>query len=149
MTIRLRPAAGRKKLALADSAYSWSARFSTASPIRWVMPPARNTRAPPRIAWTVNAGRVAPGAARRRESRDVAAIRVSVLREGTLESEHAVEGVVVDAQGRVLAATGRPAEAREWAQRVIAKKPTMPAYMRRRERPWFRKAAALIKKLPN
>ena len=48
-----------------------------------------------------------------------------------------------------LAATGRPAEAREWAQRVIAKKPTMPAYMRRRERPWFRKAAALIKKLPN
>lgn len=47
-----------------------------------------------------------------------------------------------------LAATGRPAEAREWAQRVLAKKPTMPAYMRRRERPWFRKAAALIKKLP-
>ena len=47
-----------------------------------------------------------------------------------------------------LAATGRPTEAREWAQRVLAKKPTMPAYMRRRERPWFRKAAALIKKLP-
>ena len=47
-----------------------------------------------------------------------------------------------------LAATGRPSEAREWAQRVLAKKPTMPAYMRRRERPWFRKAAALIKKLP-
>ena len=48
----------------------------------------------------------------------------------------------------LLAATGRPAEAREWAQRVLAKKPTMPAYMRRRERPWFRKAAALIKRLP-
>jgi hypothetical protein len=47
-----------------------------------------------------------------------------------------------------LAATGRPMEAREWAQRVLAKRPTMPAYMRRRERPWFRKAAALIKKLP-
>ena len=47
-----------------------------------------------------------------------------------------------------LAATDRPAEAREWAQRVLAKKPTMPAYMRRRERPWFRRAAALIKKLP-
>ena len=47
-----------------------------------------------------------------------------------------------------LAATGRTAEAREWAQRVLAKKPTMPAYMRRRERPWFRKAAALIKTLP-
>jgi hypothetical protein len=46
-----------------------------------------------------------------------------------------------------LAATGRPAEAREWAQRILAKKPTMPAYMRRKERPWFRKASALIKKV--
>ena len=44
-----------------------------------------------------------------------------------------------------LAAGGRTAEAREWAQRVLAKKPTMPAYMRRRERPWFRKAHALLK----
>lgn len=48
----------------------------------------------------------------------------------------------------LLAATGHPAEAREWAQRVLAKKPTMPNYMRRRERPWFRKANALLKKLP-
>ena len=47
-----------------------------------------------------------------------------------------------------LAATGRPSEARDWAQKVVAKKPTMPNYMRRRERPWFRKAATLIKKLP-
>ncbi len=47
-----------------------------------------------------------------------------------------------------LAATGRTAEAREWAQRVLAKKPTMPAYMRRRERPWFRKARALLKTTP-
>lgn len=46
-----------------------------------------------------------------------------------------------------LASTGRTQEAREWAQRVLAKKPTMPAYMRRRERPWFRKAAALVKRL--
>lgn len=46
-----------------------------------------------------------------------------------------------------LAATGRHAEAREWAQRILAKKPTMPAYMRRKERPWFRKANALIKKV--
>lgn len=44
-----------------------------------------------------------------------------------------------------LAATGRTGEARQWAERVLAKKPTMPAYMRRRERPWFRKAQALIK----
>ena len=46
-----------------------------------------------------------------------------------------------------LADTGRAAEAREWAQRILAKKPTMPAYMRRRERPWFRKARALLKRL--
>ena len=46
-----------------------------------------------------------------------------------------------------LAATGKTAEAREWAQRVLAKKPTMPAYMRRRERPWFRKASLLLKSL--
>jgi hypothetical protein len=48
----------------------------------------------------------------------------------------------------LLAAEGRTAEAREWAQRVIAKKPTMPAFVRRQERPWFRKAAALLKRLP-
>jgi len=48
----------------------------------------------------------------------------------------------------LLATMGRADEAREWAQRVLAKKPTMPAYMRRRERPWFRKASALVKKLP-
>jgi hypothetical protein len=47
-----------------------------------------------------------------------------------------------------LAASDRPDEAREWARRVLAKKPTMPAYMRRRERPWFRKANALLKALP-
>jgi hypothetical protein len=47
----------------------------------------------------------------------------------------------------LLAEVGRKAEAREWAQRILAKKPTMPAYMRRKERPWFRKTAALIKKL--
>jgi hypothetical protein len=48
-----------------------------------------------------------------------------------------------------LAQTGRKAEAREWAQRVLAKKATMPSYMRRRERPWFRKATALLKTLGN
>jgi hypothetical protein len=47
-----------------------------------------------------------------------------------------------------LAETGHPAEAREWAQRVLNKKLTMPAYLRRRERPWFRKANAILKRLP-
>lgn len=47
-----------------------------------------------------------------------------------------------------LAEQGRAAEAREWAERVLRKKATMPDYIRRRERPWFRKAAALLKRLP-
>jgi hypothetical protein len=47
-----------------------------------------------------------------------------------------------------LAAQGRSSEAREWAERVLAKKPTMPRYLQRRERPWFRQAAALLKRLP-
>ena len=47
-----------------------------------------------------------------------------------------------------LAAQQRNAEAREWAQRILAKKATMPGYLRRRERPWFRKAGALLKRLP-
>ena len=36
-----------------------------------------------------------------------------------------------------LAAQQRTAEAREWAQKILAKKPTMPRYLQRRERPWF------------
>ena len=46
-----------------------------------------------------------------------------------------------------LAAEGRHDEAREWAERILRKKATMPDYIRRRERPWFRKAKALKKKL--
>lgn len=48
-----------------------------------------------------------------------------------------------------LTSQQRPAEAREWAQRVLDKKPTMPRYLQRRERPWFRKAKALLKRLPH
>ena len=47
-----------------------------------------------------------------------------------------------------LAAQGRTAEAREWTQRILAKKPTLPGYLKRRERPWFRKAKGLLKQLP-
>jgi len=47
-----------------------------------------------------------------------------------------------------LASQQRYAEAREWAQRILAKKPTMPGYLKRRERPWFRKASGLLKRLP-
>lgn len=47
-----------------------------------------------------------------------------------------------------LASQGRNAEAREWTERILAKKPTLPRYLRRRERPWFRKAKGLLRQLP-
>jgi hypothetical protein len=47
-----------------------------------------------------------------------------------------------------LAAQGRNAEARQWAQKVLDKKPTMPSYLRRRERPWFRRAGAILRRVP-
>jgi hypothetical protein len=46
-----------------------------------------------------------------------------------------------------LGTQGKTSEAREWAQKILAKKPTMPGYLRRRERPWFRKASSLLKRL--
>jgi hypothetical protein len=46
-----------------------------------------------------------------------------------------------------LAAQKRGAEARQWAERVLSRKATMPLYLQRRERPWFRKAKAVLKRL--
>jgi hypothetical protein len=48
----------------------------------------------------------------------------------------------------MLASAGRTAEARTWAQRVMDKKRTSPGYLRRRERPLYRRAAKLLKSLP-
>jgi hypothetical protein len=48
-----------------------------------------------------------------------------------------------------LLSQGRADEAREWTMKVLAKKVTMPSYLSRRERPWFRKANALMKRLPH
>jgi len=48
----------------------------------------------------------------------------------------------------LLASEGRNAEARQWARKVLDKEPTIPGYLRRRERPWFRSANALLKRLP-
>jgi hypothetical protein len=48
----------------------------------------------------------------------------------------------------LLARTGRNAEARQWAQKVLDKEPTMPGYLRRRERPSFRSARAILKRVP-
>ena len=47
----------------------------------------------------------------------------------------------------LLASEGRNAEAQEWAQKVLDKKATMPGYLRRRERPWFRRAKEMLKRL--
>ena len=47
-----------------------------------------------------------------------------------------------------LAVQGRAAEAREMAQSILRRKAAMPAYQKRRERPWFRKAAQILKRIP-
>jgi len=47
-----------------------------------------------------------------------------------------------------LSQQGRPQEARQWLQRILQKKATMPRYLKRRERPWFWKATLMLKKLP-
>jgi len=46
-----------------------------------------------------------------------------------------------------LKLAGQKEEAREWVQKLAAKKRTLPTYMRRAERPWFRKGKALQKEL--
>ncbi len=46
-----------------------------------------------------------------------------------------------------LASQGRKAEAADWTNRILSKKRTMPAFQKRRERPWFRKASGLQKQL--
>jgi len=47
----------------------------------------------------------------------------------------------------LLASEGKNAEARAWAQKVLDKRPAMPGYLRRRERPWFRSATKLLKRV--
>jgi len=49
---------------------------------------------------------------------------------------------------QMLATEGRNVEARQWVQKVLNKERTMPAYLRRRERPWFQKANEMLKRLP-
>lgn len=48
----------------------------------------------------------------------------------------------------MLAAEGRNAEARAWAQKILDNIPAMPRYLRRRERPWFHRARKLLRRLP-
>ncbi len=46
-----------------------------------------------------------------------------------------------------LKSQGRRPEAQELLQRVLSKKRNMPGFQKRRERPWFRRASALLKDL--
>ena len=46
-----------------------------------------------------------------------------------------------------LASQGRKGEAADWTQRILSKMRTMPTFQKRRERPWFRKAAGLQKQV--
>lgn len=46
-----------------------------------------------------------------------------------------------------LESQGRTAEARDWAQKILDKRLTMPGYLKRRERPWFRKAKSVLGRL--
>lgn len=48
-----------------------------------------------------------------------------------------------------LAAQGRNAEAREWANKVLEKRRAMPGYLKRRERPWFRRARKALRRIPS
>jgi hypothetical protein len=47
-----------------------------------------------------------------------------------------------------LKSQGRASEARESAQRILDRKRNMPRYLQRIERPWFRKAKAFLKEVP-
>ena len=47
--------------------------------------------------------------------------------------------------GLLLSRHGEPNRAREMMQQILAKKPALPRYLRRQERPWFRKAEAFLK----
>jgi hypothetical protein len=46
-----------------------------------------------------------------------------------------------------LKTQGHPDEAREWVEKLMTKKRTLPNFMRRMSRPWFRKGKALKKEL--
>ena len=46
-----------------------------------------------------------------------------------------------------LQSQGRVEEARQWVQKILDKRATMPGYQKRRERGWFRKAYGMMARL--
>ena len=69
--------------------------------------------------------------------------RAAPLFRQTLELSTASETMYNYAQ--FLLAQGDKSGARDWAQRILSKKAAMPGYLKRRERPWFRKAGSILK----
>jgi hypothetical protein len=86
------------------------------------------------------AGLLAHAYARTGRHREADALFSKVVERSTLSETYYNFAVFLES-------SGRPREAGEWAGRILAKKPTMPAYLRRRERGWFRKAQALVKRV--
>lgn len=92
----------------------------------------------PRYDYDRAAGLLAHGLAKIGQVESADALFAKVVTTSTL-SETLVN------YAEFLKSQGREHEGREWAQRVLSKKRTLPRYLKRRERPWFRKAAALAK----
>ncbi|HYS53737.1 MAG TPA: tetratricopeptide repeat protein [Thermoanaerobaculia bacterium] len=65
--------------------------------------------------------------------------------EKLLNSSSSTEALLAAAE--FYAQQKRTKEARELLERVLARKATMPAYQQRRERPWLRRAASLLKSI--
>jgi hypothetical protein len=95
----------------------------------------------PKYDYQRAAGLHAHALARTGERAHAAALFAEVTKTSTLsETQYHYASLLAD--------EGRAPEAREWAERILRKKATMPDYIRRRERPWFRSARALLKRLP-
>ena len=92
----------------------------------------------PRYDYSRAAGLLAHALAKTGQPEAAAAAFEQVVQTSTL-SETLVN------YAEFLRSQGRSQEARDWAQRVLSRKRTLPRYLKRRERPWFRKAAALAK----
>ena len=95
----------------------------------------------PKYDYQRAAGLLAQAHVKRGERAQADALFADVLRTSTLSETQFNYACLLEAEGRTP-------EARDWAERILRKKATMPDYIRRRERPWFRRAAALVKRLP-
>jgi hypothetical protein len=101
----------------------------------------RVVRQDPKYDYHRAAGLLAHAYGKSGQTERAAALFEQVLRVSTLsETQYNYANLLLE--------TGRPEEARQWAQRILAKKPTLPRYLRRRERPWFRRASELLKRIP-